>query len=335
MQIKEYILKNEDIEVHICNYGGIIKNIYTRDCNWKLVDIVLGFDDPEQYVSPDYLNNYPYLGTTIGRYANRIHRGEITLNGQIFSLEKNDRSNCLHGGSAGFDRQYWDGEQIDDHHLILRYTSNDGEGGFPGKLEVTVQYILVNNMLKITYDATTDRDTFVNITHRPYFNLNPEQETIAGLELQLYSNRLLETNPELIPTGNILTADTDHTFHFPKRLSDIIEKDGLDDCYLFPDLGSIQLMAELSSPYTGILLTILSDYPGLQVYTGKFLQVENGKQGKHYGPFSGIALEAQMFPDSPHHPSFPSTLLRPGEKYHHTTIYSLNCFSKEETDDIW
>lgn len=335
MQIKEYILKNENIEVHICNYGGIIKT-YTRvTAIWKQSISVLGFDDPEQYVSPAYLNDYPYLGATIGRYANRIHRGEITLNRQIFSLEKNDRNNCLHGGSAGFDRQYWDGEQVNDHHLILRYSSPDGEGGFPGNLEVVIQYTIINNTLKITYDATTDRETFVNITHHPYFNLNPAENTIAGLELQLYTTRLIETDPELIPTGNILTADTNHTFNFPKRLSDIIEKDGLDDCYLFPDLGSIQLMAELSSPRTGILLTILSDYPGLQVYTGKHLQVQKGKQGKDYGAFSGVALETQMLPDSPHHPSFPSTLLHPGEKYHHTTIYSLNCFSREETGDIW
>lgn len=123
------------------------------------------------------------------------------MNGQIFSLEKNDRSNCLHGGSAGFDRQYWDGEQIDDHHLILRYTSNDGEGGFPGKLEVTVQYILVNNMLKITYDATTDRDTFVNITHHPYFNLNPEQENHRGTGTSIILQSLTGDQPGTHPYG--------------------------------------------------------------------------------------------------------------------------------------
>ncbi|WP_018337159.1 aldose epimerase family protein [Butyricimonas synergistica] len=332
MELKEYILKNECLEIHVCNLGGIIKNLFVRDYKWKQTDVVLGFDNVEQYAAPTYLNNYPYFGALIGRYGNRIKDASFEIDGQTFSLAKNDNGNCLHSGAAGFDKRVWNVEQPDDEHLILRLSDQDGTGGFPGKLDITVRYSIEQNVFRVIYEATSDKATHVNLTQHPYFNLNPDDENIGKHELRLYSKRYLETTPDLIPTGNILPAEGKYAFNFNKPLFLALQEDGLDDCYVYEDLGEPQLMAELSYPKNGITITILSDYPGLQVYTGKHIDVANGKGGKHYGAYSGIALEAQMFPDSPHHPSFPSTLLQAGEVYRHKTVYSFNCFSVEKED---
>ena len=211
--------------------------------------------------------------------------------------------------------------------MILRLTDQDGEGGFPGTLDVTVRYSIEQNVFRVIHEATCDKATHVNLTQHPYFNLKPDDENIGNHELHLYSQHYLETTPDLIPTGNILPAENKYAFNFNKPLFLALQEDGLDACYVYGDLGVPQLMAELSHPKNGITLTILSDYPGLQVYTGKHINVPNGKNGKHYGAYSGIALETQMFPDSPHHPSFPATLLKPGEVYRHKTVYSFNCFN--------
>lgn len=334
MELKEYILKNECLEIHVCNLGGIIKNLIVRDCNWKAVDVVLGFDTVEQYTRADYLANYPYLGALIGRYGNRIKDATFEIDGHRYTLDKNDHGNCLHGGAAGLDRAVWDVEQPDEEHLVLRYTSEDGEGGFPGTLDITVRYTIERNVFRVTYDARCDKPTHVNLTQHPYFNLNPGDANIGDHELRLYSNQYLETTPDLIPTGRVLPAEGKYSFPFNKPLYLALREDGLDDCYVFDSLGEPRLMAELSHPKNGLTVTILSDYPGLQVYTGKHLDVANGKGGTRYGPYAGIALETQMFPDSPRHPGFPSTLLEPGEHYRHVTVYSFNCFSVEE-EEFW
>ena len=330
MELKEYILKNECLEIHVCNLGGIIKNIFVRDCRWKLVDVVLGFDTLEQYIDPEYRKNYPYFGALIGRYGNRIKGGEITIDNKTHVLNKNEKENTLHGGTPGFDQRLWDAEQPDNEHLILHYTSPDGENGFPGTLDVTVHYSIENNVFRVIYKASCDQPTHVNLTQHPYFNLRPTDENIGNHELRLYTSHYLETTSDLIPTGTILSTDQKHAFDFNKPLFLALQEDGLDDCYTFGDPIEPQLMAELSHPKNGITVTILSDYPGLQVYMGKYINVANGKGGKHYGPYSGIALETPMLPDSPHHPCFPSTRLNPGERYLHKTIYSFNCISVEE-----
>ena len=312
------------------NLGGIVKNIFVRDCRWRLTDVVLGFDTPEQYASPEYLANYPYFGAIIGRYANRIQGAAFAIDGQEYKLDANENGNCLHGGAVGLDRKIWDVEQPDDEHLTLRYASPDNENGFPGKLDVTVRYAIEEHVFRVTYEASCDKPTHVNLTSHPYFNLNPDDDTIRRHELRLYSHRYIETTSGLIPTGNILDADKKHSFNFNKPLSLALDEGGLDDCYVFEDPIEPQLMAELASPQNGIDISILSDYPGLQVYTGGGLQVAGGKGGRAYGPCSGIALEPQMLPDSPHHPRFPSTLLRPGVPYRHRTLYVFNCFSVDE-----
>lgn len=333
MEIKEYILKNRCLEIHVLNLGGIIKNIYTRDCRWHLTDVILGFDNPEQYASPEYLAHYPYFGAIIGRYANRIQGASFDINGQTYKLTPNEKENCLHGGAIGLDRQIWDVEQPDYEHLNLHYKSPDGENGFPGNLDITVHYSIEEHVFRIIYEATCDQPTYVNLTSHPYFNLNPGEETIRDHELRLYSKKYLETTPELIPTGNILDTDKKHSFNFNKPLSLVIEEGGIDASYAFEESVEPQMMAELASPKNGIDITILSDYPCMQVYTGNGLDVSNGKEGRTYGPYSGIALEPQMYPDSPHHPHFPSTLLRPGVPYRHETIYTFNCFSVDEKEN--
>ena len=333
MEIREYILKNQCLEIHVLNLGGIIKNIFVRDCRWHLTDVVLGLDTPEQYASPEYLAAYPYFGAIIGRYANRVQGAAFDIDGQTYRLDANERGNCLHGGFSGLDRTIWETEQPDDEHLVLHHVSPDGEGGFPGNLDITVRYAIEGHVFRVTYEASCDRPTHVNLTSHPYFNLNPDDDTIRNHELRLYTKRYLETTPDLIPTGNILDADKKHGFNFNKPLSITLDEGGLDDCYAFEDPIEPQLMAELASPRNGIDISILSDYPGLQVYTGGGLQVAQGKGGRSYGPFAGIALEPQMFPDSPHHPAFPSTLLRPGIPYRHRTLYVFNCFSVDEEEE--
>ena len=327
MEIKEHILKNQCLEIHVLNLGGIIKNIFVRDCHWHLTDVVLGFDSPEQYVSPEYLADYPYFGAVIGRYANRIQGASFEIEGQNHQLDNNERGNCLHGGFVGLDRKIWNVEQPDDEHLNLHYSSPDGEGGFPGNLDVTVRYAIEEHVFRIAYEALCDAPTHVNLTSHPYFNLNPDDDTVRNHELRLYTKHYLETAADLIPTGKILDVDKKHGFNFNKPLSITLDEGGLDDCYVFEDPIEPQLMAELASPKNGIDITVLSDYPGLQVYTGNGLRVTNGKAGRSYGPFAGIALEPQMLPDSPHHPNFPSTLLRPGVPYRHRVSYVFNCFS--------
>jgi len=187
-ELKEYILKNECLEIHVCNLGGIIKNIFVRDCRWKLVDVVLGFDTLEQYIAPEYRKNYPYFGALIGRYANRIKGGEITIDNETHVLNKNEKGNTLHGGTPGFDQRLWDAEQPDNEHLILHYTSPDGENGFPGTLDVTVRYSIENNVFRVIYEASCDQPTLVNLTQHPYFNLRPTDENIGNHELRLYTS---------------------------------------------------------------------------------------------------------------------------------------------------
>lgn len=333
MEIKEYILKNQHLEIHVLNLGGIIKNIYTLDCRQHKTDVILGFDNPEQYASPEYLAHYPYFGAIIGRYANRIQGATFDINGQSYKLTPNEKGNCLHGGAIGLDRQIWDVAQPDDEHLNLHYKSPDGENGFPGNLDIIVRYSIEGHVFRIIYEATCEQPTYVNLTSHPYFNLNPEEDTVRNHELRLYTEQYLETTPDLIPTGKIIDTDKKHSFNLNKPLSMPIEEGGIDASYAFEAPIEPQIMAELASPKNGIAITLLSDYPCLQVYTGNGLEVSNGKEGRTYGPYSGIALEPQMYPDSPHHPHFPSTLLLPGTPYHHKTIYTFKCFSVDENPE--
>lgn len=322
-QAQIHILKNEALEVHISTLGATITHMFVPDKKQKPVDIVLGLQNTQDYASEEYARTGAYLGAGIGRYANRIAQGHITINGITYQLATNNGLNHLHGGNEGFDKKIWETKVQNEQNLILQYISQDGEENYPGTLTVEIHFSIENKELRINYRAQTDKDCYVNLTHHPYFNLDPNATDIKRHMLKLYSGIYLKTR-DLIPDGTFIQAQEDYNFTTPKMLQKIIDNEGgLDDCFVFDTEKGVTRQAELFCQETGIKLYICSDYPGLQVYTGKFLNIKNGKNGKHYGPFAGIALEAQYFPDSPNHPEFPSTLLKKGDIYRKTTIFGV------------
>lgn len=323
MEPEIYILKNELAEVHVSTLGATLTRMITKDREGKPVDVILGMERAEDYASEEYMAGGAYLGAAIGRYGNRIARGIFTLDGQSYRLAVNNGSNHLHGGVCGFDKKIWTVREQGDTLLALRYVSPDGEENYPGVLTADLCFEVIGRELHIRYEAYTDRKCHVNLTHHPYFNLNPAGDDIRGHVLKLYTDRYLRTE-ELIPDGTFVKMEGDRDFTRPRPLREVIERSGgLDDCFVFADTGKVERRAELFCPETGIKLYVCSDYPGLQVYTGRYLDVARAKGGKHYGAYAGIALEAQFWPDSPNHPDFPSTLLSPGEVYRKTTVYGF------------
>ena len=321
--IEQFILKNAELEVRISSLGATLTHMITKDRSGKPVDVLLGFDAPEMYASEEYLSDYPYLGATIGRYGNRIGNARFTIDGHEYLLSANEAPKQLHGGFSGFDKKEWTVAERSGNSITFRYVSEDGEEGFPGKLTVEVKYTLESKDLRIDYKAETDKPTHVNLTHHPYFNLDMAASDVKGHTLKLYTDKYLQTQ-DMVPDGTILKATGNFKFREPQRLADVIEKeDGLDHCFVYDNSDEIVKMAELCSPESGIRLSVHSNSPGLQVYTGKYLNVGHGKGGRHYGAFSGVALEAQFWPDSPNRVTFPSTLLRPNDIYSKTTIYSF------------
>lgn len=317
------ILKNELLEVHISTLGATITRMIVRQPAGKAVDVILGMEHAEDYESAEYLAAGAYLGAAIGRYGNRIAGGKFVLDQQEYQLAVNNGANHLHGGYCGFDKKIWTVTKKDTTVLGLRYISLDGEENYPGNLTVDICFEVAGKELKIGYSATTDKKCYVNLTHHPYFNLNPESADIKDHMLKLYTDRFLKTD-DLIPDGTFVKMSGDYDFTHSLSMRGVIEHDGgLDDCFVFNAGAGIVRQAELFSKESGIKLYVCSDYPGLQVYTGRYLNVKNAKLGKHYGAYAGVALEAQFWPDSPNHPSFPSTILEPGETYRKTTVYGF------------
>lgn len=316
------VLNNNMLEVHISTLGATITRMIVKNPAGIAVDVILGMEHAEDYQTPEYIASGAYLGAAIGRYGNRIAKGKFILDGEDYQLAVNNGPNHLHGGLCGFDKKIWTVMEKQNTLLALRYTSPDGEENYPGTLTVDIIFTLQGKELKIDYRAKTDKKCYVNLTHHPYFNLNPESTDIRGHILKLYTNQYLKTN-DLIPDGTFVTMKGDYDFTQPLALSGVIEyQGGLDDCFVFPE-GKVMKQAELFSKESGIKLYVCSDYPGLQVYTGRYLNVEHAKAEKYYGAYAGVALEAQYWPDSPNHPTFPSTLLQPGEEYKKTTIYGF------------
>lgn len=319
---KIYIIKNQQIEVHVSNLGIIIQKIILHK-NHLSTDVVLGFDDIHSYQNSEYLKNYPYFGAVIGRFANRIGGASFLLNGKQYCLSKNAGNDHLHGGIEGFDKKYWTVIKSEKECIAFEYLSENGEEGYPGNLHVKVELSVKNYSLQIHYQATCDEDCFVNITHHPYFNLNSQETTIINHLLQVFSNQRLETK-NLIPTGNIVECQDYTNFQTPHHLQELIHyPNGLDHTYLYKDDHKIKKMAQLSDPKSDIHLVIYSDFPAMQIYSGTFIHVKNGKQGKTYPPFSGIAFEPQMYPDAPNHSNFPSALLSPQKTFNRTILYDF------------
>ncbi len=329
-----YTLTNANgVEAKITTYGGIVTSLKVPDRNGKLADVVLGYDDLEGYVG-----NTAFFGAIVGRYGNRIAKGKFSLNGHDYTLAKNDGENHLHGGVKGFNKRIWKAKEVkgkDGVGLSLSYLSKDGEEGYPGNLSVTVVYTLTNkNELRIDYTATTDKATVVNLTHHSYFNL-AGGGTILNHELMINADRFTPVDSGLIPTGELRAVKgTPLDFTKPMVIGERIDQDyeqmvlgkGYDHNWVLNKKDSeMSLAARVYEPETGRVMEVYTTEPGMQFYTGNFLDGSiTGKGGQVYNRRTGFCLETQHYPDSPNHPSFPTTTLKPGQKYKTTTIYKFS-----------
>ena len=326
--VKLFTLTNsKGMVAKISNYGGIITEIRVPDRNGKIDDVVLGFDNLDQY-----LKGHPFFGAIAGRVGNRIAKGRFTIDGQEYKLATNNGPNHLHGGLKGFDKVVW--IATPSQHgatLELSYHSKDGEEGYPGNLDVTVTYTLTDdNELRIDYTAKTDKATPVNLTNHSYFNLAGGGD-IGNHELYLNADRYTVTDDTLIPTGEIAPVKgTPLDFTKPTligaRFDQLKARGGYDDNFVLNSGGkSLALAARAYEPTTGRILEVLTTEPGVQLYTGNFLDGKlTGINGAVYAKHTGFCLETQHFPDSINHPNFPSTILRPGQTYKTTTVFKFD-----------
>ena len=328
------LTNSHGVEVHAMNYGGIILSIRVPDRKGQFADIVLGHETMEGYVP-----NPPYIGAIVGRYANRIANGTFTLDGKTYTLPKNDGPNTLHGGtSRTFDKVVWDGEPLKDQTgVAFSYLSKDGEEGFPGNLKVKVTYTLTDaNELVLDYQATTDKDTPINVSQHSYFNLAGEGTSdILNHEVMINADRFTPVDKNLIPTGELRPVKgTPLDFTKPTKIGARIDDNyeqlvlghGYDHNFVINRKGAgLVLAARVSEPTSGRVLEVSTTQPGVQFYTGNFLDgTVTGKQGHVYKRRYGLCLETQHFPDSPNHPKFPTTILKPGETFHQTTVFKFS-----------
>lgn len=328
-----FTLRNDHgITIKITNYGGIVTSIETPDKNGKKANIALGFKSLEDYLTDAYIENGPYFGCIAGRYANRIAKGKFSIDGKEYTLPVNNGENCLHGGITGFDKIIWVPNLIDKPDLVgveLKYRSVHMEEGFPGNLDLTVTYTLNHkNEFHIDYKATTDRETVINLTNHTYFNLTGNSETtILEHTLQLNAKTKTVNDAGLIPTGEIAdVAGTPFDFTVPAFVGSRIGglSDGYDCNFILNNPnGKLVKAGVLSEEKSGRTVEVSTTEPGIQLYTGYYIPEMTGKNGEKLGRFAGLALETQHFPDSPNHPEFPSTSLKPGEVFKSKTIYKF------------
>ena len=334
--VDQYTLKNSNgMEVSVISFGGIITSLKAKDRDGKNEDVVLGFDN-----LGDYENKSPYFGALIGRYGNRIKEGKFSLDGVEYKLAKNNGENHLHGGLKGFDKVIWDVEvevNKSSASLMLRYTSVDTEEGYPGNLGVKVTYTLTNeDELKVRYEAETDKKTIVNLTQHSYFNLSAGlRKDILGHEITIDADYFLPVDMTLIPTGEIReVVQTPFDFREFKVVGDDIDLDdtqitygnGYDHCWVLNNQDEgVRFVASAYDPLSGRLLEVFSDQPGIQFYSGNFLDgTLQSKEGGNYEFRSGFCLETQHYPNSPNQENFPSVILNPGEKYNSETIFKFS-----------
>lgn len=325
--VYQYTLTNSNgMVVKLLNYGATVTHIFVPDKNRSFGDVVLGFDSLSGYLQ----KNNPYFGCVAGRYANRIANARFILDGKTYSLAANNKGNSLHGGLRGFDKLIWTATKTSDSSLQLNYLSKDGEEGYPGNLSVQVIYTLTgNNELKIEYKATSDKPTPVNLTNHSYFNLSAGKDsTVLDHRLMLKADRYTAVNDQLIPTGQLPEVKgTPMDFTLSKRIGDDLPKvpGGYDHNWVLNKMDSLALVGSLYHPASGRYMEIYTTQPGIQFYTGNFLDgTLIGKGGKKYVQYAGLCLETQHFPDSPNRPAFPNTILKPGETYTETTVYKFS-----------
>jgi aldose 1-epimerase len=330
--VEIYTLTDGPFEAQITTYGGIVVSLKAPDRTGKPADVVLGFDDLNGYVANFNGPSNAYFGAIIGRYANRIANASFTLDGQKYSLPKNNGDNTLHSGTHGFNNVVWKAKAV-PNGVELSYLAKDGETGFPGNLATTVRYTLVKGDLRIEYSAETDKDTVLNLTNHSYFNLAGGGDILKN-EVTIDASRFTPVNANLIPTGELKSVEgTPFDFRKSTAVGARINADneqlqlghGYDHNWVLDNGGKLAEVAEVYEPSSGRILKVFTDQPGIQFYTGNFLNgTVKGKGGKPDEYRSALCLETQHFPDSPNQPSFPTTELKPGERYHTVTVYSFS-----------
>ena len=335
-QVNLYTLTNSHgVEVHAMNYGGIILSIRVPDRKGELADVVLGHETLEGYVP-----NPPYLGAIVGRYANRIANASFALDGKTYTLPKNDGPNTLHGGTTRtFDKVVWEAEPVGKNGVAFSYLSKDGEEGFPGNVKVKVTYTLTDgNALIIDYEATSDKATPINVSQHSYFNLKGEGNgDILDHEIMINADRFTPVDKNLIPTGELrpvkgtpldFTKSTKIGARIDDSYDQLVLGHGYDHNFVLnqkPRQNDEVLAARVHEPSTGRTLEVWTTQPGVQFYTGNFLDgTVTGKGGHVYKRRFGFCLETQHFPDSPNHPDFPTTILKPGETFHQKTVFKFS-----------
>ncbi len=347
-EIKIYTLTNKNgIEARLTNYGATLVSLKTPDKDGKLDNIVLGFDTFEEYLQ----EGNPYFGCTVGRYANRIAKGKFTLNGKEYTLATNNGENHLHGGIKGYDKVVWKAVPLNladlpgdlehkiskDQAITFAYKSSDMEEGYPGNVAMSVTYVLTDDdELRIEYHATTDQATPINLTNHSYWNLSGQSgKGILDHEVMINAPQVLAAGAGLIPTGELASVSgTPLDFTTPhaigSRISQITQKDfegGYDHCFVLADKGDKDMVhaATVTHPGTGRVLEIYTSEPAIQFYTGNFLDGSlTGSGGIKYEKHHAFCLETQKYPDSPNHANFPSSILKPGEIYRHTTVHKFS-----------
>ncbi|MDQ2711142.1 MAG: galactose mutarotase [Acidobacteriota bacterium] len=336
-EVSLYTLKNSaGMEVKITNYGGTVESIKVKDRNGKFDDVALGFANLEGYTQK---LNTAYFGALIGRYGNRIARGTFSLDGKTYHIPTNDGPNMLHGGTVGFNKRVWDAKDIstaDTPALELHYLSPDGEQGFPGNLDVTVRYSLdKDNGLHLDYSAKTDKDTVLNLTNHSYFNLlGAGSATVLTHKVMIDADRFTPVNSTLIPTGELASVSgTPFDFRKPTdigarigvRSEQLKFGKGYDQNFVLNHGGDLsKVAARVTEPKSGRMLEVYTTQPGLQFYSGNFLEGNMTGIGGVYRHRSAFCMETQHFPDSPNHPNFPTTVLHPGEQFQQSTVYRFS-----------
>ncbi len=335
-QVDLYTFANaKGMKVRIMTFGGIIVSIEVPDKEGKIADVSLGFDSLD-----GYLQKHPYFGALVGRYGNRIAKGKFTLDGKEYTLAVNNDVNALHGGLVGFDKKVWDAKEIDVEGtpaLELTYVSQDGEEGYPGNLQCKIVYSLSqDNELSIEYFAETDKATPLNLTNHAYFNLAGQGNgTILDHVMMLNADKFTPVDKTLIPTGELRpVAGTPMDFTTPARIGDRIDATdeqiqfggGYDHNWVLNNQsGKLELGGRVVEPTSGRVMEFFTTQPGVQFYTGNFLDGSViGKGGNAYQRRFGFCLETQHYPDSPNHPEFPTCILKPGEQYHQKTVYKFS-----------
>jgi aldose 1-epimerase len=318
------IKNNKGLKAVITNYGGTILELWTPDRSGRMGDVILGYDSLSGYLQ----KSNPYFGSLVGRYANRIGHAKFAIDGKTYTLAPNNNGNTLHGGLKGFDKVVWAVKQVNDSSLVLSYTSPDGEEGFPGNLNVKVIYTLTSsNGLMIDYSALTDMKTPLNLTNHAYFNLSAGMDsTILNQDLTLYASKYTPVNESLIPTGKIASVEnTPMNFLASKKIGKDLGqvKGGYDHNFVIDKKGpGLDLAATVYDPGSGRMMAVWTTQPGIQFYTGNFLDGSlTGRDGKKILQHGALCLETQHFPDSPNQPSFPGTILEPGQTFHELTVY--------------